>query len=287
VAKKLDASPIKLKYFETDGNFGGAVVNTQRSVVEDVNFLKGVLSKHPSKTNNPNKICIITENPTKHHTIEGVVVRRPDEVQGEEFDYVILDYTLGNMSEGKTKFDQLKDLYTLTQRASRGVILKQTSNILTTIVDNSTSVDIALNPQQIQHFIDWKKSYYSHVGDEIISTRDLQDKTSKPQPADPTSGNTPKESDDGTSSMFDYDFGDFEEDSDGQNTDDDNTSSTPNPKIEAQSFGTPKKMSGSSIFVNGKRFYEWWHANKDSQLNSFVANAKAEFNVLRGATNDK
>ena len=155
VSDSLEANPIQLTYYTIGGDFGGVMFDTTKSVLEQIDYLKGVLQKHPSHTNNEHKICIITNDPAKYQTIDGVVARRPDAVQGQEFDYVIIESKLGVKKDGSyDMFSELKDLYTLTQRASRGVIINGSSKIAKSVVDQSANINIALDPQQIKHFIE-------------------------------------------------------------------------------------------------------------------------------------
>ena len=60
-------------------------------------------------------VCIITDKDV--YNASGVDVKHPIEVQGREYDYVIIDLSPNNA------FTTLRNLYTLTQRSTKGTII--------------------------------------------------------------------------------------------------------------------------------------------------------------------
>lgn len=210
--------------------------DTTKSVLEQIEYLKGVLQKHPSGTNNEHKICIITNDPSKYQTITGVVARKPEAVQGQEFDYVIIESKLGVKNNDYDMFSELKDLYTLTQRASKGVIINGSSKIAKSVVDQSANIDITLNPQQIKHFIEWKRELYSKITDQDVPYRNISEE------------NTPGESDGPQPSPNSGD-------SQGPPPPPGDTKAS-STKADRKSFGTPEKVKSGDHYVDGRQFYE-------------------------------
>ena len=120
----LSENSIKLKYFETTETFGGEkFINSSDEVPKIVEKLSKLSSD----------IAIITDNPAKYTAINNVKVVGLDSVQGDEFEFAIIDKSWKDTS-GK-HYLTLKDLYTLTQRSTKGTI----------IVDNGVSLDLKLN----------------------------------------------------------------------------------------------------------------------------------------------
>lgn len=226
-----------MTYYTVNGDFGGVMFDSTKSVLEQVDYLKGVLQRHPSRTTNEHKICIITNDPAKYQTIDGVVARKPDAVQGQEFDYVIIESKLGARNGEHDMFSELKDLYTLTQRASRGVIINGSSKIAKSVVDQSSNIDITLDPQQIKHFIEWKRTLYSKITDQDVPYRNISEE------------NTPGDSDGPNPSPNSGD------DQGPPPSPDD--ASKQDTKIKRKSFGTPEKVTSADSYVDGKHFHNW------------------------------
>ena len=120
----LSENSIKLKYFETTETFGGEkFINSSDEVPKIVEKLSKL----------SNDIAIITDNPAKYTAINNVKVVGLDSVQGDEFEFAIIDKSWKDTSRHHSL--TLKDLYTLTQRSTKGTI----------IVDNGISLDLKLN----------------------------------------------------------------------------------------------------------------------------------------------
>lgn len=132
---------VLLKYHETsDGTLYG-----EKFISSDQ------LSFYINRLKNKN-VALITD---KDISVEGLEVIKPEKAQGGEWDYVIIDKPWSS-----SRYDKLRDLYTLTQRSTIGTI----------IVDNGIAVDLnikkidtptAAEPMTLenkdkQEFIDWK-----------------------------------------------------------------------------------------------------------------------------------
>ena len=89
---------------------------------------------------------------------DGVEKIDANKAQGGEWDYVVIDKEWNLNS----KYDSLRDLYTLTQRSTKGTIIVDKGIVKTLgIVKNSTSTaaePMELNSQDLQEFINWKKN---------------------------------------------------------------------------------------------------------------------------------
>ena len=86
-------------------------------------------------------------------------------ILSNEFDYVVIDSTLGKSGN---YFDILKDLYTLSQRASKGVIVHGGTDIAKSRLNQMSNINIALDPNQIKNFIEWKKRTNKRLQNDIF-----------------------------------------------------------------------------------------------------------------------
>lgn len=145
----LSENSIKLKYFETTETFGGEkFINSSDEVPKIVEKLSKL----------SNDIAIITDNPAKYTAINNVKVVGLDSVQGDEFEFAIIDKSWKDTS-GK-HYLTLKDLYTLTQRSTKGTIIVDNGISLdlklNTINDMTSAGSIEVSPEQISDFKDWR-----------------------------------------------------------------------------------------------------------------------------------
>ena len=96
---------------------------------------------------------------------EGVTKIKTHEAQGGEWDYVVID----KQWNAGSKYDTLRDLYTLTQRSTKGTIIVE--NGIKAILPISSKSDASaaeameLNPRDLQEFKDWKKSSLTYAND--------------------------------------------------------------------------------------------------------------------------
>lgn len=135
-----------MKYHEDEqGNLYGEKFISKDQLTFYINRLKGFVK-------DPKKIAFITSDDI---TIDGVTVIKPQNAQGGEWEYVIIDKKWSS-----SRYDKLRDLYTLTQRSTKGTV----------IVDNGISNDLnikklstptaaermELNKDDKKEFMDWK-----------------------------------------------------------------------------------------------------------------------------------
>lgn len=148
--KYLQSNPVEFKYFESSFIFGGEKIIKEDEVFSHIEKLK----QHSSD------IAIITDNPKKYNTTQGVKIVPLNSVQGDEFDYIIIDKNFGLTNEGKSRgeFYKLKDLYTLTQRSKKGSIIvsRGLGNTISSKQDSTSSGNIEMPESQIQDFKEWR-----------------------------------------------------------------------------------------------------------------------------------
>lgn len=119
-------------------------------------------------------VVIITDDPSKYSTVKNVKVVGIDSVQGDEFEYVIIDkdWTVTPSGEVADNYKRLKDLYTLTQRSTRGTVF--TGNGISDALNLSTESDltsagnIEVSENQIKDFKDWRLDLLSNLPQENI-----------------------------------------------------------------------------------------------------------------------
>lgn len=89
---------------------------------------------------------------------DGVENIKAHAAQGGEWDYVVIDKNWNLNS----KYDSLRDLYTLTQRSTKGTIIVDKGVVKAlNIVKNSTATaaePMELNSQDLAEFVEWKKN---------------------------------------------------------------------------------------------------------------------------------
>lgn len=148
--KYLQSNPVEFKYFESSFIFGGEKIIKEDEIFSHIEKLKQYSSD----------IAIITDNPKKYNTTKGVKIVPLNSVQGDEFDYIIIDKNFGLTNEGKSRgeFYKLKDLYTLTQRSKKGSIIvsRGLGNTISSKQDSTSSGNIEMPESQIQDFKEWR-----------------------------------------------------------------------------------------------------------------------------------
>ena len=196
------------------------------------------MDRYPSTDKSgKNKICIVADKVSDFQSIEGVDVITPDKVQGSEYDFVIIESGLGKRGNGGA-YSAVKDLYTLSQRATRGVIVASEAKAFArSIEDPSSAIDIRLSDEQIKKFIEWKKKLYSKISDEVVDGRVVNvDRTPTPSPTPNPNPPTPKEKD-----------------------------------IQYKEFGEKKSIEIGTKRCASKYFYEWWE-NPEKNTNKIPFN---------------
>lgn len=142
----LSLNKLEFKYFETDNSFGGEKIVFRNEINKYIEKFKKLSSS----------VAIIADTPEKYNSVSGVKCLSLDSVQGDEYDYIIIDKSFKNYDS----FHKLKDLYTLTQRSKKGTIIlnKNIGNNITSKLDQNLNGNIELSEKQIKEFKDWRIS---------------------------------------------------------------------------------------------------------------------------------
>lgn len=141
----LMTNKIELKYFEDTDTFGGEKIVPENDVLNHIDKLKRL----------SDDVAIITDHPEKYNTVNGVKIVPLNSVQGDEFDYVIIDksFDLDENGAGRGDYYKLKDIYTLTQRSRKGTVIVDTGlNNITSKLDQTSSGSIEMPQSQIDKF---------------------------------------------------------------------------------------------------------------------------------------
>lgn len=132
---------IELKYFESNDDFFGEKVTDSDDEIK--NFLNKVKTKGTA--------AIITDKPDNWNPFatDNITVIHPSNAQGKEWDYVIVD-----KSFVPNQYLALKDIYTMTQRSTRGTLIKRNNLRATlpeikTVEDNTSGTSTSLSPVEI------------------------------------------------------------------------------------------------------------------------------------------
>ena len=139
---------IEFKYFENDETgelFGERIIEGTDNQVNE----------YLTKLSKLGTVAYITD---KNVALpDGVEKIDASKAQGGEWDYVVIDKKWATDS----KYDTLRDLYTLTQRSTKGTVI--VNNGLKSVLPVSSKQDataaepMSLNPTDLQEFINWKK----------------------------------------------------------------------------------------------------------------------------------
>lgn len=146
----LSEQPITFKYFDDGNNFGGEKIILQ----SDVRKWYNRLSKLSNKV-----VIIIGEDKRDYNDLDPNVIKTAEEIQGDEYDYVIIDKTFTN------DYDQLKDIYTLTQRSKKGTLIVGGSlgNLYKDKLDNSSSGSIVISQSQLDEYKNEKLNVWNKI----------------------------------------------------------------------------------------------------------------------------
>lgn len=159
----LNANKIEFKYFEDSGTFGGEKIVPEGDILRYIEQFKRLSGD----------VAVITDNPEKYNVIKGVKVVALNSVQGDEFDYVVIDKNFGLDDTGKGREDyyKLKDLYTLSQRSRKGTIIVNSGlgDIFTSKLDQTAAGNIEMPESQITDFRNWRTSLLEGIPSETIT----------------------------------------------------------------------------------------------------------------------
>ena len=115
-------SNLELVYSETANGLYG------EKLIKSDNWEQALsqLQSYPQQNNEPNKTIVVIADETtssKWQNIPGITVLLPEQVQGSDFTYAIIDLANITNSHPTDVFGALRNLYTLTQRSRRGTII--------------------------------------------------------------------------------------------------------------------------------------------------------------------
>lgn len=110
----LRENNLRIKYYEDDNLFVGSKIIKKDDIKFYINKFKKL----------SNDVCIVTDEPSKYsqYVQDGIQVRKIEDVQGDEFDYIIVDSDFS-----KDSLVQLKSFYTLSQRSKKGSVFNSFS----------------------------------------------------------------------------------------------------------------------------------------------------------------
>lgn len=140
---------IEFKYFENDETgelFGERIIEGTDNQVNE----------YLTRLSKLGTVAYITDKSVA--LPDGVEKIDASKAQGGEWDYVVIDKKWATDS----KYDTLRDLYTLTQRSTKGTVI--VNNGLKSVLPVSSKQDVtaaepmSLNPTDLQEFINWKKN---------------------------------------------------------------------------------------------------------------------------------
>ncbi len=170
---------VTFSHYTDNNTFVGEKSITKEELEKNVEKLKNI-SKSLHE-NGVSQICIITDDKTKYSeylNVQGVEVLTSREVQGREYDYVIID----KQFDSKNLYSGYKDVYTLMGRSKLGTIFVGDLNDLN-IKFNDNGEKILTNPinneQSFKAFAEWKEKTFSAVKSMLnVTPESFPDETS-------------------------------------------------------------------------------------------------------------
>ena len=145
----LPHNKIRFKYFNKDGKFDGG------EKLVDSNEIDAYIEEISKKTDN----YVVIHNGQAKYENKGndphYIDRR--QVQGKEYEYVIIDidWSKGINGESRTVYPIVTDLYSLSQRSTKGSIIRNTglsSLNIEVVEDDSSSILLTMNEEQIAKY---------------------------------------------------------------------------------------------------------------------------------------
>jgi hypothetical protein len=93
-------------------------------------------------------VIVVEKDKSVYNDLDPSIIKTAEEIQGDEYDYVIIDKTFTN------DYDQLKDIYTLTQRSKKGTLIVGGSlgSLYKDKLDNSSSGSIVISQSQLDEY---------------------------------------------------------------------------------------------------------------------------------------
>ena len=195
--KQALADKLPLSYFENDTTLEGEKV-VSKITSEDLHRLNGDIAYIGE---NKELINFIQSNLNPGSTL---TVLSKKEVQGAEFDYVIVDSDWDGMLakgvDGKFKYEAniesasnlLRDLYTMISRSKKGslIIDNQISNVVNSVKEDYTTKYARLSDEAIQDFIEDRLSYINSILDSIEKPEEVTVEAPVEEPKEETEEGT-------------------------------------------------------------------------------------------------
>lgn len=159
---------------------GTQIVNSTDDVKKWLNIFKEQLPTIKGK------VLLITDNPELYNADKDpdLDIRKPDEAQGLEYDYVVMDI---KWTKDDNKYNQLRNFYTMTQRARLGSIVLDNGIIDSLKIENEFS-PLAKNDSEITK--EQKSKYKEWRGESLAALSYTEPEatvlTSEDKPSDPT-----------------------------------------------------------------------------------------------------
>lgn len=168
----LMQKPITLKYFESENSFGGERIVDSKDIDSYIEKIKSILGDKRDEKGFLIGAVIVTDNPNKYAN-SGIKTIDPKSVQGDEFEYVIIDkdFRLDKSGERQSVYQKVKDLYTLTQRSTQGTIIvdKGLSDVEIKLEnDQSSSNKFVMDQEHINKFKEFRLNSLN-----VIETSDI------------------------------------------------------------------------------------------------------------------
>lgn len=204
----LPYNKIVFKYFNKDGNFDGG------EKLVDKKDIDSYIEEISKKTDN----YVVIHDGQAKYTNKGDdkhYIHR-SKVQGIEYEYVIIDIDWGNGTDGKnrTLYPTLIDLYSLSQRSTKGSIIRDTglSNLkIENIEDESSSTILSMNLEQIEKYKEKRLKELSGIPENITlrsitsNVTTLPDEEEKKEKEGNDDGNEGEEGSESASQEDDFD----------------------------------------------------------------------------------
>lgn len=164
VEKFLKANNIEFKYYETNNSFGGEKIISESDIDHYITKFKNL----------SDDVVIITDRPEKY-TNSGIRVLDVSQVQGAEFDYIIIDKKWDPL-----RYNALKDIYTLTQRSRKGTVINNMTlpAEISSKLDPTSAGNIELSENQISEFKTWRLNALQQLSNEPYAYEVIEDSVS-------------------------------------------------------------------------------------------------------------
>lgn len=144
--------PIKLSYYIPNSNddvYGEYKVDSSKDAINKIDALK-----------KKGSVVVITNDVNTYSGIAGITVKTPENVQGGEYDYAVIDIDFQEAFLNST-LKGFKMLYMATQRSKKGTIIVDEKNALANkkimfVQDVNAANEFSLSQSSIDNYKEWK-----------------------------------------------------------------------------------------------------------------------------------